>query len=232
MVLIFIFVRNSRGVEVCTLRVQFKREKRTPRRTWNMLLWSSFTLFHVDIVPLRLRYESCAGRSGCLFFPGERESVYPRDSVLDIAFAPESAGCVRTGSLPCVRSKTSNWKQIQLESPPPPARICWVQANTSHSKSMNSTRKKDVQLRRQRSCRVMQTRDFISNKIYRAEISEMRSSSLRKHWSVQKWSFFIYVYFFLYADLENWYLLYHFHDINSTLAIKKSSLAFWENHIS
>lgn len=154
----FIFVRNSRGVEVYTLRVQFKREKRTPRWTWTMLLWSSFTVFHVAIVPLRLRCESCAGRSGCLFFPGERESVYPRGWVLDIAFAPESASCVRTGSPLCVRSKTSNWKQIQLESPPP-ARICWVQANASHSKGMNSTGKKDVQLCRQRRWRMMQTLD-------------------------------------------------------------------------
>lgn len=114
-------------------------------------------------------------------FPWRKRIGLSRDSVLDIAFAPESAGCVRTGALACVRSKTSNWKQIQLESPPPtPLQLEYAEYKQTHHipKAWTLQERKMFSYAGKEAagwCRHV-TRDFMSNKIYRAEISEMRSS--------------------------------------------------------
>lgn len=84
------------------------------------------------------------------FFPREWKSVQPRASVLNIPSALESVSCVRTGSPLCL-SRPRLWSKASTDPAvienrssqnPPPAGICWVQANASHSKSMNSAKKK------------------------------------------------------------------------------------------
>ncbi len=89
------------------------------------------------------------------FFPREWESVQPRASELSFPSAPESVSCVRTGSPHCL-SRPKVWSKASTDPAvienrssqnPPPAGICWVQANASHSKSMNSAKKKKRQNR-------------------------------------------------------------------------------------
>lgn len=73
----------------------------------------------------------------------------PRASALSVPSAPEPVSCVRTRSSLCLRrprlwSKASTDPSViesRSSQNPPPAGICWAQANASNSKSMNSAKK-------------------------------------------------------------------------------------------